>query len=74
MLVYKSKLKIELLRSQSSDFKDPEKKVSYKKDSYKHFNQHISHIEIKNDEDLDYAVLIIQQLYERISKEYYSEE
>ncbi|MBI4132564.1 MAG: hypothetical protein HY473_00485 [Candidatus Sungbacteria bacterium] len=66
----REKLIIELLRSQPIDFRDPEKRVKYRKDSFKNFNQHISQIEVQDEGELEYAIYLIQQLYDRFTKEY----
>jgi len=42
--------------------KDPEKKLSYQKDSMKFFNKHISDMEIYSSDDIDYAMLILKQV------------
>lgn len=58
----KSGLKVELLRTQPKDVSDPEKRVKYIDYSIKNFNQHISYIDLANDEDTSYAVFLIQQV------------
>jgi predicted transport protein len=69
VFIQTNKLKIDLLRSKPNQFKDPEGKVSYKEGSIDYWHQHISTINIKNEEELDYAIFIIKQLYERFEKE-----
>lgn len=66
---FKDKLRMDILRAEPSDFKDPEKRVYYMKDSMKHFNQHISSIEFTNKNDIDYGTYIIQQVYDRFVKD-----
>lgn len=66
--VFKDKLYVELTRSKPKDFKDPEKKVWYKKDSFKFFHQHISAIEVINKKDVDYSIYILQQAVERFKR------
>jgi len=63
--IKKSGLRIELGRTEPKDLKDPEKKAEYWENSYKHYNQHISYIDISNIEDVDYALLLIQQVYKK---------
>ncbi len=65
---------IELMRSQPKDYKDPEKKLSYSKNSMKFFNQHVTRMYIYKDEDLEYASLILKQAYDRFVKVFYSKE
>ncbi|MBI4160025.1 hypothetical protein HY504_02570 [Candidatus Wolfebacteria bacterium] len=65
----KEKLIIDLLRSRPKDFKDPEKKVRYRKDSIKNYNQHISSVEVGTEKELEYAMYLIQQLYDQFVKE-----
>lgn len=63
-------LEIGLTRSKPSNFKDPEKKIKYTKNSMKHFNQHLSYFYVKSEEDIDYAQFILSQAIERFLKEY----
>lgn len=67
--IFGGKLKIDFTRTEPKDFKDPEKKVIYNENSVRHYNQHISYIEIKSEEDLEYAIYIIQQAYDRFLKD-----
>lgn len=60
-----SKLLIELLRTKPEDLKDPEKRARYFKNSFKYYNQHVTHIDIETEEDIDYAMLLIKQVYKR---------
>ncbi|MBP9822031.1 MAG: hypothetical protein KBC81_01120 [Candidatus Pacebacteria bacterium] len=64
-----SKLKIDFTRAQPKDFKDPEHKVFYNENSMKHYNQHISSIEISNEKELEYGLYIIQQAYIKFKEE-----
>lgn len=56
---------IEFLRSEPKDFKDPEGKVNYVPKSMKHFNQHVSYLQLSSLEDVDYAYSMVKQAYER---------
>jgi len=60
-----SKVTIELLRTQPQDLKDPEKKVAYMKNSFKHYNQHVSLFNIESEDDIDYVMLLVKQVYKR---------
>jgi predicted transport protein len=61
----RSKLLIELLRTQPQDLKDPEKKVSYFNNSFKYYNQHVSLFSIEKEEDIDYAIPLVKQLFKK---------
>lgn len=63
-----SKLILELLRTQPQDLKDPEKKVKYYKNSYKYYNQHVSFLNIENEDDIDYAMLLVKQVYKKYTE------
>jgi predicted transport protein len=69
MKIRKSKIRLELTRTQLKDIKDPEKKVSYIEKSFEHWNQHMSYMDIVTDQDVDYAMFLIKQLMERFTKE-----
>jgi hypothetical protein len=60
-----NELFIDYTRSQPSDFDDPKNKLVYKLNSLKYFNQHISTLNVKNDDDVKYAVFLFKQAYER---------
>lgn len=64
----REKLKIDFTRSRPQDFKDPEKKIYYRKDSFKQYNQHLSRIDVESEKDVEYAVYLIGQLYSRFKK------
>lgn len=61
---------IEFMRSQPKDFKDPESKVEYTQNSLKYYNQHTSWFWVKNFDDVDYAMMLIKQAYERFKKNF----
>ena len=60
-----SKLLLELLRVKPEDLKDPEKRTKYQKNSFKHYNKHITNFYIENEEDIDYAIPLIKQVYKK---------
>ncbi|MFA4872332.1 MAG: DUF5655 domain-containing protein [Patescibacteria group bacterium] len=65
--VQQGKISFSLLRVTPKDLKDPEKKMHYMKNSVKYYNQHISSLDIKNMEDVAYALMLTRQLYEKYS-------
>lgn len=64
----KERLDLVLLRTELKNLKDPEKKATYKKDSYRFFNQHQCVVKIFNSNDIDYAVLLAKQVVESFIK------
>ena len=60
--VQKTRLILELLRVQPQDLKDPEKKLSYKENSFKYYNKHITQLFIENDADIAYGLSFIKEL------------
>lgn len=68
--VQKSKLILELLRVEPKDLKDPEESVYYRKKSYEYYNKHISRFNIKNSEDINYAMFLIKQVYKKFAEEF----
>ncbi|HSD99071.1 MAG TPA: hypothetical protein VLB73_05280 [Patescibacteria group bacterium] len=65
------KLLIDFNRSEPTDFKDPKKRLIYKKNSMQYFHQHISSLTVENVDDVDYAVLLFAQAYEKFLKSNY---
>lgn len=63
--IHKSKLWFEPLRVRPEDMQDPEKKLTYVKDSMKFRNKHVSVMDINNSEDIDYAVSLMKQLLKK---------
>ncbi len=61
-------VKIELLRVRPTDLKDPDKRTKYMKDSLKFYGKHISIFDIKNEEDVEYALFLVKQIYEKYYK------
>lgn len=60
-----TKLLLELLRVQPKNLKDPEKKTRYRKNSFEYYNKHITQFDIENEDDIDYAMLLVKQVYKR---------
>ena len=67
---YQDGLKINYLRSQPKDFQDPKKRVVYRSSSMKNYNQHMSGLIVKSEEDIDYGVFLFEQLYKRFLDQY----
>lgn len=62
-----SKLLLELLRTRPEDLNDPEQRTRYVGGSLKHWNQHITQFDIETEEDLDYAMILIKQVYKKFT-------
>ena len=63
-----SKLIVELLRVEPKDLKDPEKRTKYVKNSFKYYNKHITQFNIDNEDDIDYAMLLVKQVYKKFTE------
>jgi len=61
---------IHFMRSKPKDFDDPKKSLKLYEKSREYYGQDISILEVKNENDIRYAMLIIQQAYERFVKEF----
>ncbi len=59
--IFKSKIRIDITRTNSQDLNDPEKRVKYMENSRKFYNQDISFFEIKASEDVGYAIMLLKQ-------------
>lgn len=62
---YKMGPTLVFMRTEPKDLQDPEHKAQYWKNSFKHFNQHQSFINLASLEDVDYAVMLARQVYKR---------
>lgn len=60
-----SKILLELLRVQPQDLKDPEKHTRYRKNSFEYYSKHITQFDIENEDDIDYAMMLIRQVCKR---------
>lgn len=63
-------LSIHFTRSKPTDFDDPKKKLQFLDSSREFYNQNISTLLVKDESDVRYAMLIIQQAYDRFVKEF----
>lgn len=63
-----SKLLLELLRVQPKDLKDPEKRTRYRKNSFEYYNKHITQFDIDNEDDIDYAISLVKQVYKSFTE------
>ena len=63
-----TKLLLELLRVQPKDLKDPEKRTRYRKNSFEYYNKHITQFDINNEEDVDYAMSLVKQVYKSFTE------
>lgn len=60
-----SKLRVELYRVKEKDIEDPKNKLVYQQNSMKFYNKHISEFFIESENEIDYAMLLIRQVYEK---------
>lgn len=67
--VYKSKIELHFSRSQKKDFKDPEDRVVYIKNSKKYWNQHVCSFTLNSADDISYAVLLARQALKRFDEQ-----
>ncbi len=63
--IRQSKLLIELLRTKPEDLRDVEKKTKYLINSFKFHHQHVTQFEIEKEEDIDYGMMLIKQVYKK---------
>lgn len=63
-----SKLLLELYRVQPNDLKDPEKRTRYVNNSFKYYGKHVTQFDIENEDDIDYAILLVKQIYKRFAE------
>ena len=60
-----SKVLVELYRVEPKDLNDPEKKTRYQKRSYEFYNKHVTEYDVESEEDIDYAIMLIKQVYKK---------
>jgi predicted transport protein len=63
--IHKTSLCLQLYRFKPENFSDPEKKVTYQKNSFKYYNKHVSLFRIEIEEDIDYAIMLAKQVYKK---------
>jgi predicted transport protein len=61
----KTKISIELLRTQPQDLNDPEKQAKYFENSFEYYNQHVSLVDVENSDDINYLMMLIRQIYKK---------
>lgn len=62
----KNALTIELYRVKPEELNDPEKRTRYQPNSFKYFNKHVTQFKIEKDEDIEYAMMLVKQVYSRM--------
>lgn len=62
---YKSSIEVHLLRVKPEDLNDPEKRTTYQSFSMENYNKHVSLFKVNNIEDIDYAMMLIKQVYKK---------
>jgi predicted transport protein len=67
---YGGDLVIHFMRSKPKDFDDPKNRLKFIDKSREHWGQDITMLRIQNEGDIPYAMLIIQQAYDRFIKEF----
>lgn len=65
--IYKSKIDVRLIRVEKKDLKDPENKVVKIPWQANSWGKHSSYI-VKNTSDIDYAMFLVKQIYEKFYK------
>ncbi len=63
-----TKLLVELWRVQPKDLKDPEKRTRYKKNSFEYYNKHITEFDINSEDDIDYSMSLVKQVYKSFTE------
>lgn len=61
----KNRLEIGLLRTKASEFDDPKNRVTDLENSFKYYNQYISRFYVESEEDVEYAMFLIEQVYKK---------
>jgi predicted transport protein len=61
-----AKVLLNLLRVQPQDLNDPEKKTRYMDHSYDWYHQHVTLFDIKDQDDVEYAIMLAKQVLKRL--------
>lgn len=61
-----SRLRLSLYRVRPEDLNDPEKRTRYAKNSFTFYNKHVTYFNINNEEDIDYAISLVKQVYKKL--------
>jgi predicted transport protein len=60
-----AKVLLDLLRVQPQDLNDPAKRTRYLNHSYDWYHQHVTQFDVKNEDDVEYAVMLTKQVLKR---------
>lgn len=63
--IRKSNITLKMSRMEAEDFKDPEGRIKYIKNSLKYWNVHTCYFRIIDEEDIDYAMMLAKQVYKK---------
>lgn len=64
---HKSFIEVALLRVKPENLNDPEKRATYQEHSMEYWNKHVSIFKVNNVEDIDYAMMLIKQVYKKFT-------
>lgn len=67
---YRGDLAIHFMRSKPKDFDDPKNKLKFLSKSREYWGQDVSMLSLEKEDEIPYAVLMIQQAYDRFIKEF----
>jgi len=60
-----NKIEVQLYRVKPSDLTDQENKLKYIEKSMEHWNKHVSKFFIDSEDDIEYAIFLIKQVYKK---------
>jgi len=60
-----TKIEVQLYRVKPSDLSDQENKLKYIENSKEHWNKHVSKFYINSEDDIEYAIFLIKQVYKK---------
>lgn len=66
--IRKSKILLGLNRVKPIDLRDPDKRTRYKKNCFKYWHLHQSLFDVNSKDDVDYAMFLIKQVWEKFNK------
>lgn len=64
--VQASKVLLELYRVKPEDLNDPENKTRYRERSFEFYNKHVTQYDINNEDDIDYAIFLVKQVFKKL--------
>jgi predicted transport protein len=65
LVIQQKQIIVQLLRVQPDDILDPDKRMKYVQYSMSDYGKHISEVSVQNESDLEYALILVREIFNK---------